>query len=211
MIDPAVIPTVQAAVEANEGAGDAWHILSYARQAKSGASFGRMQGDLHADPDEAGAVLAQILTAAGIAGDDVDRLAQAFSVAFPTGCPPALTADEATINAALSSPAGQAAIIAMDDVLFQRIVDSLNAAIATSPFPIETEALCYAACWFNMTGPPTNPGMLPWLAARPGPTVTSAEMQEYLQATAYFSTRPRNFAHLQASVATGMAAPAATS
>ncbi len=205
MVDAVIIPTIRAAVEANEGAGDDWNILSYAQAGASGASFGRMQGDVHADTFARG-VLAQILTTAGIADEQVDRLVQAFSVAFPTGCQTARKPDEATINAALSSAAGQAAITTMDDALFQRIADNLDTAIAASPFPIDTEALCYAACWFNMTGPPTNPGMLPWLAARPGPTVTSAEAQQYLQATAFFTAHPRNFARLQDIVTAAMAA-----
>jgi hypothetical protein len=205
MVDAAIVPTIKAAVEANEGAGDAWDSLSYAKVGNSGASFGRMQGDLHANALPRG-VLTQILTTAGIAGDAVTRLVQEFSVAFPAGCPAALAPDEATINAGLSSAAGQAAIATMDDALFQRIAGYVDTAIAASPYPIDTEALCYAACWFNMTGPPTNPGMLPWLAARPGPTVTSAEMQQYLQATAFFSTHPRNFQRLQGIVAAAMAA-----
>ena len=178
MVDAAIIPTIRAAVEGNEGAGGNWNVLSYAKLGNSGASFGRMQGDLHADA-EPRAVLTQILTAAGIADHEVTRLVQEFSVAFPVGCPSALAPDEATINAELSSAAGQAAITTMDEALFQRIARNVDTAIATSPCQIDTEALCYAACWFNMTGPPTNPGMLPWLTARPGPTVTSTEMQQY--------------------------------
>ncbi len=205
MVDAAIIPMIKAAVQANEGAGDAWDSLSYAEAGNSGASFGRMQGDLHADAYPR-SVLTQILTTAGIAGDEVTRLVQEFSVAFPAGCPSALAADEGTINAALSSTAGQAAITEMDDALFQRIAGNLDTAIAASPYPIDTEAQCYAACWFNMTGPPTNPGMLPWLAARPGPTVTSAEMQQYLQATAFFTAHPRNFQRLQGIVTAAMAA-----
>jgi len=209
MVDASLYPAIRAAIRANELGNISPYQLSYARLGASGASFGIFQGDTHVNP-LARSTLQSILTAAGGAPASVSCIMGLVSQACPNGNPLS-PADTAFANQALNSPAGQAAVDAMDDQLMQTVLNGLDGCIAASgTTPITGEALLYMALWINMTGAPTTLKL--WLGgqtvsgvpAPAGPSVEPADIEAYLKASAYFTAHPQNFAHMQASVATGV-------
>lgn len=209
MVDASLYPAIRAAIRANELGSISPYQLSYARLGDSGASFGIFQGDTHVNPT-ARATLQAILTDAGTDPAGVSRIMGLVSAACPNGNP-LDPADTALVAAALTSAQGEAAVDAMDDTLMQAVLNGLDSCIAAAgSMPIDGAALLYMALWINMTGAPTT--LIRWLGgtivsgvpAPVGPSVTVADISAYLQASAYFTARPRNFLHMQQSVAVGV-------
>ena len=212
MVDPRLVPAIREAVKQNEIGAASPYCLSYAELGQSGASFGIFQGDTNVN-HTARAVLVKVLQDAGAPADAVDRIVAAVSRPCPNGNP--LSPDDTALaDAALDSAAGRADVDAMDQTLLDVVLDELDTAIAASSAvsqTIDPVALLYIALWVNMTGAPTT--LNKWLSgttevglAPPvGPSVTRANLEAYLQANTYFRLHPKNFVHMQDSVAAGAA------
>jgi hypothetical protein len=210
MVDSTLLPAIRAAIRENELGSASPYCLSYARLGTSGASFGIFQGDTNVNP-LARTTLADVLNAAGTDSTTVARIVGAVSHPLPEGCP--LTpADRALTDQALASSFGQAIVDQMDDQLMQTVLHGIDTCLAASGTrPIEAEVQLYLALWINMTGAPTS--LAKWLggetveglAPPDGASVGTDDIESYLEASAYFRENPRNFAHMQASVATGAA------
>jgi len=210
MVDSTIFPALRTAIKQNELGTASPYCLSYARLGESGASFGIFQGDTNVNPLARGA-LTDVLNAAGIDDATVAGIVAAVSKPLPTGCPLS-PADRALTDGALAATFGQAIVDQMDDQLMQTVLNGIDSCIAASGSrPIEPEAQLYMALWINMTGAPTT--LAKWLggtseaglAPPDGATVSAADLESYLQASSYFRENPRNFAHMQASVAAGVA------
>lgn len=210
MVDTALFPAIRAAIKQNELGNASPYCLSYARLGQSGASFGIFQGDTNVNA-LARSTLTAVLNAAGIADATVASIVAAVSHPLPNGNPLSPN-DTGLANAALASTLGQPIVDQMDGQLMQTVLNGIDSCIAASGArPIDPEAQLYMALWINMTGAPTT--LAKWLAgtvvgslAPPdGATVSAADLQNYLLASAYFRNNPRNFPHMQASVATGVA------
>jgi hypothetical protein len=210
MVDVALLPAIRATIRQNEIGNQSPYRLSYAELGKSGASFGFMQGDTNVSA-LARDTLRQVLTAAAVAPGTVDNILAAVSQPLPHGNPLS-AADTDTVNAALSSGAGRPLVDAMDNTLLTNVlsgVDSCVAAAATHGIAMAPLAYLYIAPWINMSGAPTL--LITWLKGSAvfgvpppaPPNVTEANIQAYLQATAYFHAHPKNFAHLEECVAVG--------
>ncbi|MDB5361860.1 MAG: Hemolysin-type calcium-binding protein [Rhodospirillales bacterium] len=208
MVDTALFPAMRAAIRQNELGNASPYRLSYARLGQSGASFGIFQGDTNVNP-LARSTLSEVLNAAGIADAIVGGILAAVSRPLPEGCPLS-PADTALADGALAAPFGQAIVDRMDDQLMQTVLNGIDSCLAASGArPIDPVAQLYLALWINMTGAPTT--LAKWLggtteaglAPPDGATVSAADLENYLQASAYFRENPRNFAHMQASVAAG--------
>jgi hypothetical protein len=210
MVDRTIFPALRAAIKQNELGTASPYCLSYARLGRSGASFGIFQGDTNVNP-LARTTLTDVLNAAGIDDATVAGIVDAVSKPLPQGCP--LTpADRTLADNALAATFGRTIVDQMDDQLMQTVLSGIDACIAASGSrPIEPEAQLYMALWINMTGAPTT--LAKWLggtseaglAPPDGATVSAADLERYLQASSYFRANPRNFAHMQASVAAGAA------
>ena len=210
MVDAALYPAIRAAIQQNELGDTSPYRLSYARLGRSGASFGIFQGDTDVNP-LARSTLTDVLNAAGIADDAVATLLAAVSRPLPAGNP--LSPDDsALVDGALASAFGQPIVDQMDGQLMQTMLAGLDSCIAASgQRPIDPTAQLYMALWVNMTGAPTT--LCKWLEGTeiaglpPGPagaTVSAADLENYLQASAYFRENAGHFAHMQASVAAGV-------
>jgi hypothetical protein len=211
MTNPAMVPAIRAAIQANELGSVSPYCLSYAKLASSGASFGIFQGDTHVNAT-ARATLTNVLQAAGADAPTIQRIMAAVSQACPNGCPLS-PADAALTDAALSSAAGRALVDAMDGKLLAVVeaeLDSSVAAAANGNLTIAPVALLYIALWVNMTGAPNT--LNQWLDGvtelglppPAGPIVGQSDIETYLQATTYFQLHPRSFLHMQQSVQAGV-------
>ena len=206
---------ITAAVESNEGASDNPYRLSFARKAESGASFGKMQGDLSAQ-QLARDTLKKALLANGV---DMDRATDIVAqLSRPMATNGLDAAADQLVEAALASDAGRSLVDDMDQEILAQVIDAVDVCLGTAQSAgreVEPKAAIYMAMWINMSGPPTTLKL--WLAgqdvflahhtrrvAAPGDVVTAADMEGYLQATDYFTANPRNFAHLQQAAAAGM-------
>ncbi|HEV2677278.1 MAG TPA: hypothetical protein VGV37_22310 [Aliidongia sp.] len=210
MVDQALYPAIRAAIKQNELGNASPYCLSYARRGQSGASFGAFQGDTNVN-DLARSTLTDVLNAAGTADDAVAALLAAVSRPLPNGNPLS-PSNTALVNDALASAFGQPIVDRMDDRLMQTVLAGIDSCIAASgQRPIDPAAQLYLALWINMTGAPTT--VCKWLggseiaglAPPAGTTVAPQDVENYLQASAYFRENPRNFTHLQASVQAGVA------
>lgn len=211
MVDAALLPAIKEAIKQNEIGNASPYVLSYAQRGQSGASFGIFQGDTAANAT-ARATLQGIIQAAGLGAEMVGRVMAAVSQACPNGNP--LSAGDSTaVNGALAAPAGRHAVDAMDATLLQVVLNSLDTSLAAAAavgFSIDPEAQLYIALWINMTGAPNTlnrwiRGASTAVACPTGPVVSVADIKSYLQATKFFTDNPRNFKHLQDSVAAGAA------
>jgi len=210
MVDSAFFPAIRAAIKENELGDASPYCLSYARLGQSGASFGIFQGDTNVNP-LARSTLSAVLNAAGLDDATVAGILAAVSRPLPDGNP--LSPDDTRLaNAALDSTVGQPIVDRMDDELMQTVLKGIDSCIAASGTrPIDPEAQLYIALWVNMTGAPTT--LARWLggtaidglAPPEGATVSADDLRNYLLASAYFRNNPRNFPHMQASVAAGAA------
>lgn len=217
--DPAspLAAKIAAALRMNEiGTADPY-TLSYAGLGNSGPSFGTFQGDVAANP-HARSVLSVILITAGVSpGRTATLTAQ---LARPCKSSPLGAADDTTVLQAIASESGRALVDQMDASILAAVLrevgTSIDAAEAAG-LSIEDGAVCAIALWCNMTGAPTT--LNRWLggeaidhgpgrtvAPPAGPTVGLPEVLAYLSASDYFTAHPRNLAHLQGSVAIGLAA-----
>jgi len=210
MVDSTIFPALRAAIRQNELGTASPYCLSYARLGQSGASFGIFQGDTNVNP-LARSTLTDVLNAAGIDDATVAGIVAAVSKPLPDGCPLS-SADQTLVDNALASGFGQPLVDQMDDQLMRTVLNGIDSCIAASiNRPIDPEAQLYMALWINMTGAPTT--LAKWLggtevaglASPEGATVTATDLETYLQASAYFRENPRNFGHMQASVAAGTA------
>jgi len=210
MVDSALFPAIRAAIKQNELGNASPYCLSYARLGQSGASFGIFQGDTNVNP-LARSTLTAVLNAAGIAAATVASIIAAVSRPLPNGNPLSPN-DTGLVNAALASSLGQPIVDQMDAQLMQTVLKGIDSCTAASAArPIDPEAQLYIALWVNMTGAPTT--LAKWLAGTAvsglvppnGATVSAADLQNYLLASAYFRNNPKNFPHMQSSVAAGVA------
>jgi hypothetical protein len=208
---------IAAAVELNEGASDNPYRLSFARKGESGASFGRMQGDLSAQ-QLARDTLKKALLANGV---DIDRATDIVAqLSRPMAANVLGAADDQLVEAALASDAGRSLVDDMDQEILAQVIDAVEVCLDTAQAAgreVEPKAAIYMAMWINMSGPPTT--LKVWLAGQdvslahhtrrvpaPGDVVTAADMEGYLEATDYYAANPRNFAHLEEAAAAGVAA-----
>jgi len=210
MVDSTLFPAIRMAIKQNELGNASPYCLSYARLGQSGASFGIFQGDTNVNA-LARSTLTAVLNAAGIDDATVAGLVASVSRPLPDGCPFS-SDDKALIDNALAAGFGQTIVDQMDGQLMQTVLNGIDSCVAASSArPIDPEAQLYMALWINMTGAPTT--LAKWLAgaavgslAPPdGATVSAADLQNYLLASAYFRNNPRNFPHMQSSVAAGVA------
>lgn len=211
MVDAAMLPAIKEAIKQNEIGNASPYCLSYACRGQSGASFGVFQGDTNVN-QTARSTLQGVMQAAGLSSDTVARIMAAVSRPCPNGNPLS-PADTTAVNGALAAAAGQQAVDAMDGTLLQVVLNSLDTSLAAATamdFTIDPGAQLYIALWINMTGAPNT--LNRWIGGTPtgaacptGPTVTVADITAYLQATQYFQQNPRNFKHMQDSVAAGAA------
>jgi hypothetical protein len=184
--------------------------LYFAAKAKSGASFGAMQGDLAAGQKVATDTFKDVLTAAGADGAKIHGLLQRLSVHLISN--PLSPQDTQFINNALA--ANSALVDAMDQDILQDVYSSLDLCIKAagkSSRTMSDKALLYAALWINMSGRPTR--LLDWLngkdphLARPvapaARVVDALQMRAYLMATDYYVNNPKNAGHLDDSVRAG--------
>jgi hypothetical protein len=160
--------------------------------------------------------LTAVLSAAGIADATAASIVASVSHPLPDGCPLS-PANKTLVDNALASSAGRPLVDQMDSKLMQTVLNGIDSCIAASGArPIAPEAQLYIALWVNMTGAPTT--LAKWLAgtavagvAPPsGATVSATDLQNYLLASAYFRNNPKNFPHMQSSVAAGVALLPAT-
>ena len=216
-LDQGLTKALKTALRLHEIGDASPYVLSFAGKAKSGASFGFMQGDLAAGQPSVRDAFRAALTAAGVPDAQITDIMRRLSVHLISN--PLTATETALVNAALASPAGRSVVDAMDDTIFQQVnrhvQDCLNAA-AASRRQVAPKAEIYMALWINMSGPPTT--LLHWLSGAsvtltttlppPPMTVDAAAMETYLHATSYFSENPHNFAHMTQSAAAGMNAVA---
>ncbi|MDO9710743.1 tlde1 domain-containing protein [Paracraurococcus lichenis] len=205
-------PALRAALRAHEIGKQSPYRLFFAAKGKSGASFGFMQGDLAAGQARAQATFRQAMARAGLPSAVIDSLVRRLSVPLITN--PLDKAETEMVNAALL--AGRDLVDAMDEDILQEVYDRLDTCLSKARAAgrsIDPEAQVYIALWINMTGTPTK--LLAWLAGQdpglmtpvpqPGTVVDRDAIRAYLKATNYFSENPKNFAHMEESVAAGTA------
>ena len=211
MVDSALFPALREAIKQNEIGDASPYCLSYACLGASGASFGIFQGDTNVN-HTARATLRQALAADGAGDDAITRIIGAVSQPCPDGNPLSVE-DTDLANEALASPAGMKLVDAMDASLFQVVLGELDSSVAAAAErsqTIDPAAQLYIALWVNMTGAPDT--LNKWLsgtqevglAPPAGPVVTPHNLETYLQANTYFRLHPRNFVHMQDSVAAAL-------
>lgn len=200
---PVLQRAITAAVRANELGQASPYRLSYAGTAKSGASFGALQGDVSANAD-ARATLTAILAPS----TPEQRARWLDPLSKPCARSPFDAVADATINGMIASPAGRALTDAMDQRLERAVFLGVEQCEAASGHHgIEDDALIGCALWINMSGMPTT--LLHWLAAFTR-EVGAADVVGYLKATDYFRVPPgpetaiclakkRHWAHFAAS------------
>src|SRR5579862_2200810 len=147
---------IAAALKLHEiGHGDPYR-LSFASKGNSGASFGSMQGDLSVQP-LARDTLRSALLEAQVPSSKIDQIIATLS--HPAITNPLSAEDDATVTAALSSPAGRRLVDTMDNQILSEVIDAVDECIAaaeTTGHEIEPKATIYIALWINMTGAPTT-------------------------------------------------------
>jgi hypothetical protein len=210
MIDAAMLPAIKQALKQNEIGNGSPYCMAYARLGGSGGSFGMFQGDVCVNP-KAREVLLGILQRAGLPAAIVTRVMAAVSKPCPDGNPLS-AADTTVVNDALAAAAGRTAIDTMDAAILDVVLNNLNESIAAAAkrrFTIAAEAQLYIALWVNMTGEPNKLDL--WIGGAAegvpppaGPVITAADVRGYLHATQYFTNHPKNFTHMQQSVAAGV-------
>lgn len=209
MVAREYLPAIRKAIEVNEGAKP--YELGFAQKGDSGASFGVMQGDMHAQ-DDAWNTMREILATAGVDQSTINRLMPVFKLAWPHGNRLS-NEDTALVNGALASPTGRPLVDAMDERIMAGIlkdVDRCIAAASARKVAIAPVSLLYLALWINMSGPPTK--LLTWLGGTavagfpppaPPPTVGSDQLGAYLKASKFFQENAKNFKHFTDSAAEG--------
>jgi hypothetical protein len=214
-VDPALVPAIRAALAVNEVGGNIAlaYRLSFAGAGSSGASFGIFQNDCAANP-RAFATLRSILTNAKLSPEPYGRIVAALRVPCRTN--PLSPADTALVDAALASVQGRAQVDALDKQSFEVVLADLGVALGAAGVvgnSIEPAAQLAIALWCNMSGRPTlldtwlggNPvteGRV--IVARPGNPVTLADIDRYLNSTAFFVEHPQDWPHFAASVVAGL-------
>jgi hypothetical protein len=186
--------------------------LSFAAKAKSGASFGFMQGDLAASQPVVQRTFHAVLAADQIPENTINDFAQRLSIHLIAN--PLSASETATVNNALN--AHRDLVDAMDDAILSGVFGGLDKCLQQATAhgrSIQPIAQLYMAMWINMSGPPTT--LLRWLGGeipalrlpvdRAPQVIDKAAIESYLQATDYFVENPRNFAHMQQSAAAGAA------
>lgn len=202
---PALLPALRGALHRHEIGKGSPYRLSFAGKGTSGASFGRLQGDLANGPAIVRQTFRAALDAAGIAEGKVEALVTTLT--RPAATNPLDAIDAALADAALDSAEGRRLVDSMDEALMAglcRALDRCLAAAAAGGRQVTPEAQVMMALWINMSGAPTT--LLRWLGgqavalarpvAAPGTVVDAAAMEGYLGACAYFAANPRNLAHL---------------
>ncbi len=207
-----MLPAIKAAIRANEIGSLSPYRLHFAKKGNSGGSYGVFQNDTHANRS-ALKTLSEILHGAGLPPDQVQRITSLLSRPCPAN--PLSPAEDAAVNAALASPAGRAAVDALDTAQLHVICGYLDLALAASPAPIDGHAQLAICLWSNMTGKPTT--VLTWLrgasisqhggtVAPPDSPVTFAgDMTRYLKSSKFFIENAANWKHFAESVAIGAA------
>lgn len=209
---PSLMPGLRVALRLHEIGNASPYALGFAGKDKSGASFGFMQGDVHAGQAFVKETLRKVLESAAIAPAKVGALMQQLS-GHLTGNPLS-AADNALVNDALNAAAGRKLVDAMDERILAEICKDLDQCVAAanaSGRTIAAKAQLYMAMWINMTGKPTR--LLAWLSgqdvtmaapvAKPGPVVDAAAMETYLGATQYYTAHPKNLKHIKECAAAG--------
>lgn len=207
---------IRAALRANELGAANPYALSYAGLGNSGPSYGIFQNDVYASTS-ARTTLWQVLIQTGTPSKPAAILVDALRVRC-SACPLGVE-DEHTVLSALASAPGRALVDALDGVTLAIVLGyvarSIDAA-ASAGRTLTDGASCAVACWANMTGAPDT--LDRWLAGEPvtmggatlpppqGPVVSQDDIEGYLTHTQFFAQHPRNLAHLQASIAEGLAA-----
>lgn len=211
-LDDAAIPAVRAAVLANEDSPP--YQLTFAGVDDSGASFGRMQGDLNAHQETVGEVLHTALVAyrnpegVPLTAPYVDYLEGMLQ--GPQASNPLSALETGIVDAALRQSSDL--VDEMDEGIFADICEELDTCIYAADLggrTIDGHALLYMAMWINMTGRPSM--LLDWLASTdeipgtepPGDVVDAAAMERYLRARQFYTEHPGNFAHLRDAEAAG--------
>lgn len=212
MPDDTCKPALRTALRVHEIGNSSPYQLFFAAKAKSGASFGFMQGDLAAGQPVVTRTFRDVMTAAQMAPADIGTLITRLSVHLIAN--PLAGPETAKVNGALAR--GSALVDAMDEAILSDVYNGVDACLrqagqhGRSIAPI---AQLYIAMWVNMSGPPSK--MLRWIGGEdPGlrhpippapPVIDKPAIESYLQATDYFVENPRNFLHMQESAATGAA------
>jgi hypothetical protein len=200
------------ALQQNEIGDDTPYKLSFAGKGQSGASFGFMQGDLAINQPEVKAAFRRALQASHISNDEISRIMGSLSV-HVTGNPLS-DADTRLVNNALDTAEGHKLVDAMDENIFEDVCSKLNKCIdiaSASNKKITPKAQIYIVLWINMSGAPTK--LLDWLSGKavsltksvpaPGATVDGTAVENYLEATKFFTENERNLQHIKESAAEG--------
>lgn len=206
----ALTQALRIAMRINEIGNNSPYRLSFATKGESGGSLGFTQGDLAGKQPIVKDTFRRVLAAAGIPDNNITACLSVHVTENPLS-----DAETALVDAALSSPAGQQLVDAMDEAIFTDVRGGLGRCVeAASPSrTIEPVAQIYMLLWINMTGKPTT--LLKWLAGNavtlvktvpaPGLSINVAEIENYLLASKFFTENPGNFPHLRQSVAAGAA------
>jgi len=209
MPNAALKPALMRALKVHEIGrnGDPYEI-SFAILGRSGASFGAMQGDLAKGGAFVRQTLRDVLKAQAVPAATIDAIMRKLSV--PLTGDPLSHAEGALVDQALHKETAK--VDAMDERIaaeaFEGLDDCVEAA-RRSGRGIDPRVQLYIAMWINMTGKPTT--LKDWLGgspartAAPGNPVSVADIERYLHTTKHYSEHPRNFRHLQESVAEGAA------
>lgn len=207
---------IRAALRANESGSADPYTLSYAGLGRSGPSFGIFQADMAANLD-ARSCMRIILVGAGMSAAAASSLVSQLGIAC-MACPLNHN-DEAAVLAAMNDAPGRQMIDAMDDVTLGTALGYVGRAMdaaAVVGWSLDEGASCAVALWANMTGAPTTLDL--WLSGEAvvidgislappaGPIISQTDLEWYLSHTQFFEAHQSNLAHLQASIATGLAA-----
>ena len=204
-------PAIRAALRVHEIGAQSPYKLLFAGKAKSGASFGAMQGDLAAGQPIVQKTFRAAMAAAGMPASVVASLLQRLSVHLLGS--PLSPAERGQVDAALAASKGL--VDAMDDAILATVYAELDTCLSrafAASRQLAPEAQILATMWINMTGPPTK--LLTWIGggdpvlARPVPAaaalIDAAAIEAYLHATDYYIANPQNFPHLLESLAAGV-------
>jgi hypothetical protein len=210
---PTMQTALMTAVRMHEIGDKTPYKLYFAGKGKSGASFGFMQGDMHAGPDLVRTAFTDALSAAGISDDHIAAIAK--QLAAPLIGDPLSPGDSNLANSALDASRGRTQVDGMDKTLFGGCcaeLEQCTSAASKAGRQIAPKAQLYMLMWINMSGKPTT--LLDWISGSavtmakavpaPGPIIDGEAMEAYLLATPYFSENPQNFPHIQACAAAGM-------
>jgi hypothetical protein len=212
MMDADVLAGLKAALRDHEISNGSPYSLYFAGKAKSGGSFGFMQGDLAARQEQAASAFKTCLERANFTQQEIGRYIGLLSVPCPDN--PLTQAETSRVNRALTDAAD--VVDSMDQKIFEKVsshVEKCIDAAAGAGRKINAEALIYMALWINMTGYPDRliewlKGGQPQMVKRPDvapATVDGAAMKNYLGCTDYYTKNPRNFQRLQECVTRGLA------